>query len=87
MKSKRFKQIFAIIGLVIIAGLYLTTLGLAIAGNEHTKHLFVAGIVCTVAFPVLLYIFGWIYKVVKKEADQPYAAIAKDAASSDESEK
>ncbi len=69
MKKNRLKQILAIIALVVIAGLYITTLVLALIGSEKTKSLFMASIICTVAVPVFLYIVSWIYKLVKGEAD------------------
>ena len=69
MNYKRVKQILAIIGLVVIIGLYIVTLVLALTGNENTKHLFTASIICTVVVPVFLYIVSWIYKLVKGEAE------------------
>lgn len=68
--NKRIKQIFAIIGLVIIAGLYITTLVLALAGSERTRSLFIASIICTVVIPVFIYVVSWIYKLVKSDAEE-----------------
>ncbi len=68
--NKRLKQIFAIIGLVIIAGLYITTLVLALIGSESTRHLFTASIIATVIIPVFLYVISWIYKLVKGDAEE-----------------
>lgn len=67
--NKRLKQIMAIIGLVIIAGLYIVTLILALTGSESTKQLFTASIICTVIIPVFIYVVSWIYKLIKKDAD------------------
>lgn len=76
MTYKRVKQVLAIIGLVIIAGLYITTLVLALVGNENTKGLFMASILCTILVPVLMYIFSWVYKLVKGDAEEARKAIA-----------
>ena len=70
MKYKRLKQILAITGLVIIAGLYGTTLVLSLTGNESTKNLLIASIICTVIVPVLMYVIAWIYKLVKHQAEE-----------------
>lgn len=67
--NKKVKQILAIIGIVIILGLYATTLILAICGNENTHGLFMASIFATVMVPVLIYVIQWLYKLVKKQAE------------------
>lgn len=64
--NRRLKQILAIIGIVIIAGLYITTLVLALIGSESTRALFTASIICTVIVPVFLYVVLWMHKVLKK---------------------
>lgn len=68
--NKKVKQILAIIGIVIILGLYATTLILAICGNENTHGLFMASIFATVMVPVIIYIIQWLYKLVKKQAEE-----------------
>ena len=67
---KRTKQILAIIGIIILAGLYITTLVLAIVNNELTQRFFIASIVCTVVVPVLIYVYQWLYRLIKKDASQ-----------------
>ena len=62
------KRIMAIVGIVILAGLYITTLVLAIIGGESTKQWFTASIVATVVIPVMIYVYQWLYKLVKKQA-------------------
>ncbi len=68
--DKTVKRILAIIGLVIIVGLYVTTLILAICGNENTRGLFMASIFSTVMVPVIIYVIQWLYKLVKKQAEE-----------------
>ncbi len=68
--NKKIKQILAIIGIVIILGLYITTFILAICGNENTHGLFMASIFATVMIPVIIYIIQWLYKLVKKQAQE-----------------
>lgn len=68
--EKKIKQILAIIGIIIIVGLYIVTFILAITGNENTKGLFLASIFATVMVPVIIYIIQWLYKLVKKQAEE-----------------
>ena len=68
MSYRRVKQILAIIGLVVIIGLYIVTLVLALTGSEETKHLFTASIICTGVVPVVLYIISWLYKLLKGDS-------------------
>ena len=63
------KRIIAIIGIIILVGMYGVTLALAIMNNELTHRFFNASIVCTVVIPVLIWVYQWIYKMVKKDAD------------------
>ena len=61
---KRIKQILAILGIAVIAALYITTLILAVTGGENTKQLFIASIVATVVVPCLMYIINWVFKLM-----------------------
>lgn len=62
------KRIAAIIGIALLAGMYIATLILAIMNNDLTKRFFTASIICTVVIPVLIWVYQWIYKLVKKDA-------------------
>lgn len=64
---KRFKQIMAITAIVIIVGLYLTTLVLAILGNSVSHSLFMASLYATVIVPTMLYIILWLAKLLRGE--------------------
>lgn len=64
---KRFKQIMAITAIVIIVGLYLTTLVLAILGNSVSHSLFMASLYATVIVPAMLYIILWLAKLLRGE--------------------
>ena len=63
---KKTKQILAIIGIVVILALYIATLIFAVFDIPGRDKLFLASAFCTVLIPVLLYIYLWIYKVLKK---------------------
>ena len=62
---KRLKQITALIGVILLLGLYASTLILAVIGNETSLQLLRAAIVCTVIVPVLLWAYSFIYRLLK----------------------
>lgn len=63
---KKVKRILAIIGVILLVGLYLSTLILAIFGNANTMNLFIASIVATVIIPVLIWAYSMVYRLLKK---------------------
>lgn len=65
---KKVKQILAIIGIVFLVLLYLSTLICAIIDHTETMRLFQASIMATVIIPVLLWAYSFIYKLIKKNA-------------------
>ena len=65
---KKVKQILAIIGIILLVLLYLSTLICAIIDRTETMRLFQASILATVIIPVLLWAYSFIYKLIKKNA-------------------
>lgn len=63
---KKIKQVLAIIGVILLVALYLTTLVFAITDNSGTMDLFFASIVATILIPVLLWAYTFIYRLIKK---------------------
>lgn len=64
---KKVKQVLAIIGVILLVALYLTTLVFAITDNSGTMDLFFASIVATILIPVLLWAYTFIYHLIKKK--------------------
>lgn len=64
---KKVKQVLAIIGVILLVALYLTTLVFAITDNSGTMDLFFASIVATILIPVLLWAYTFIYRLIKKK--------------------
>lgn len=60
---KNVKRVLAILTIVIILGLYITTLTLAILGKPY-ENMFTASLIVTIAFPTMLYIIVWLRKVL-----------------------
>ena len=63
---KKVKQILAIIGIILLVLLYLSTLVCANIDHTETMRLFQASILATVIIPVLLWAYSFIYKLIKK---------------------
>lgn len=62
---KKVKQITALIGVILLAALYISTLVLAIIGNENSLRLLMAAIVCTIVIPVLLWVYSVVFRLLK----------------------
>ncbi len=63
---KKVKQILAIIGVILLVGMYAVTIILALTDDPNTMNAFRASIYCTVIVPVLIWAYSFIYKLLKK---------------------
>ena len=63
---KKVKQILAIIGCILLVSMYVVTLVLAVTDDPNTMNAFRASIYCTIIVPVLIWAYGFIYKLLKK---------------------
>lgn len=52
---KKAKRIFALLGAVLLVGMYLITLVLALTDSPASKNMLMASIACTVIIPCLIY--------------------------------
>ncbi len=66
---KKVQQILAILGIVLLVGLYLITLVLAILGKNFFP-MFMAALFASMALPVLLWIYGFVYKLIKRKTQE-----------------
>lgn len=55
------KQIFAIVGIVVLVLLYIVTLFAAIFDSSATHALFASCLLATMAVPLLIWIYTWMY--------------------------
>ena len=60
------KRVFAIIAVILLGGLYVTALVLAIIDNPISTQLLKGTFLLTLAVPVLLYIYTWVFKKTKE---------------------
>lgn len=68
ISMKKIKQILALIGAIILIGLYISTLVCALSSSDNFMNLMMASIYATVIIPVLLWAYSFIYKLLKKDS-------------------
>lgn len=64
---KKARQILAIIGIIILVGMYVATLIFAFSADENFMSMLMASIYASAVIPVLIWAFTFIYKLVKKD--------------------
>ena len=71
MKKKvTFKQILAVIGLLLIVGMYAASIVLACMAKPGAGGMFMASLVATVIIPIVLYIFIALDKWARQNAPE-----------------
>lgn len=66
---KKGKRILAMAGVVLLALLYLSTLVFALLGEAYMNWL-MAAVVATIMVPVLIWAYGFIYRLIKGEKEE-----------------
>ena len=66
----KLKRILAILGIVVLAGMYLLSLIFAMIDHPLKSSLMSASLYCTVIVPVLLYVFLFVTKLVRRDKDE-----------------
>lgn len=61
---QKLKRIMALIGAILLIGMYLVTLILGLTASPSTKGMLLASIACTVIVPCLLYGFMLVARVL-----------------------
>jgi amino acid transporter len=64
---KKARRVFAIIGIILLVAMYLTTLVFALLDHPMKNSLLLASLYCTVVIPVLIYVFSMAVKWFSKE--------------------
>ncbi len=64
--SPKIKRVVALLGVVILVGLYLITLILAFVDPTVSKDWLKASIICTIIIPVFFYAYLLVYRNLKK---------------------
>ena len=63
------KRILALIGIIVLIGIYVATFIASIFNTEFSHQLFIASLYCTFMVPLMLYAYMLIYKLVKGKKD------------------
>ncbi len=66
----RAKRVLAVIGIVILAGMYAATLVFALSNNPDSSKWLIASIVCTVVIPVMIWVIQLVYKLLKGDVEE-----------------
>ncbi|MCD7841372.1 MAG: hypothetical protein LUG56_02770 [Lachnospiraceae bacterium] len=61
---QRIKRIAAMIGVILLVGMYVATLILSLSSSPQAQNLLMASIVCTVVVPVLIYAMELVARVL-----------------------
>ncbi|MBQ4530309.1 MAG: hypothetical protein IJA36_06835 [Lachnospiraceae bacterium] len=64
---KKAKKVLAIIGIIFLAGLYVSSLIFALIDSELSFKLLQVSLYATVIIPILIYIYTLIYKLLHKD--------------------
>jgi len=86
---KKAKQIMAIIGIILLIGMYLTTLVLAIVLPANAMNMLFASIAATVLIPIIIWIYTALYRWIvgsRKELSETNNNTITQFSESDETE-
>ena len=64
---KKFRQILAILGIILLVGMYIATIVCALSASENFMNMLMASIYATIVIPVLIWAITFIYKLANKE--------------------
>lgn len=67
---QKMKRILALLAVILIALLYLATFVLSFFRSEQAGELLMIAIVATVVIPVLLYIYLWLFRLIKGDNEE-----------------
>ena len=62
---KKIRQILAILGVIVLVGLYAATLVCALSKSDNYMNLLMASVYSTVIIPVLIWAYSFVYKLLK----------------------
>lgn len=72
------KQIIAIIGVVLLVGMYVTSLILALIGSPMALNLLRMSFIATIIIPILIYVILMFYRLSHKKSEPEAKVYATD---------
>jgi len=67
MKTTKTKRVLAIVGVILLVALYVSTLIFAIIGSDDAMLMFKASVIMTIVVPALLWGYTVIYRVMRND--------------------
>ena len=67
---KKVKQILAIAGIIVLVGLYISTIVCALSASDNFMNMLMTSIYASVIIPVLIWAYSFIYKLIKKDSEE-----------------
>ena len=64
--AKKIKRILALVGVILLVGMYIATLVFAVLDSPMAKDMLKASIVVSVFVPVMLFAFNLVHRMLKK---------------------
>ena len=62
-----FKRVAAIIGIVLLAGMYISTLVFALIGSDLSNRLLMISMISTIAIPIVIHFIIMFYRIGHKD--------------------
>lgn len=66
---KKIRQLLAIIGIIILLGMYAATIVCALSANENFMNMLMASLYASAVIPVLIWAFTFLHKLLTKEKE------------------
>ena len=66
-KFKKVRQIAAIIGIILLVGMYVVAIVAALGKSEYSQAIFKLALYCTFVVPVIIYLMQLVYKLINKD--------------------
>lgn len=66
---KKTRQILAIIGIILLVGMYISTIFCALSANENFMSMLMASLYASFVIPALIWAYTFIYKLFHKDDD------------------
>lgn len=67
---KKVKQILAILGIIVLVGLYVSTIICALSASDNFMNMLMTSIYASVIIPILIWAYSFIYKLIKKDSEE-----------------
>ena len=67
---KKVKQILAFLGIIVLVGLYVSTIICALSASDNFMNMLMTSIYASVIIPVLIWAYSFIYTLIKKDSEE-----------------